>query len=523
MTTQYSLGRDGEPPLDVAIIGAGVAGVYTGWSLRTRASALAGNDGPPHVAIFEQGERVGGRLFTATPPHAPHLKCELGGMRYIDTQDLVVDLIAELGLASKPFMVGDEHNLNYLRGERFTLADLHAGSERIPYALAPDERGKAPPELLAKALEAFLADGAALTEAEKLQREREMTVDGQPVTKVPAIDVIRSALSAGGYDFLIEGMGYTCILDPAISAVNLIHTDLRGGTRRTLIDGMQALPLTLAQRFEGAGGQIALRHSLRTVEATGDAYRLHLDTPDGPIDVTARHVVLALPAQALRDLAPDSLPLTDAGFRRDLDSVVPVPAAKLYFGFESPWWEAAGLKDGRSDTDLPIRQCLYFGVESEQPDGDPTNTSALLVASYSDGDATGYWEQRVCVPPYYATPAGFPEGLAVSAAVVEDVRKQLEQVHGIPVPQPEWAAFQDWTPAPFGGGWHYWRVGHRSVDVVPRMRHPLPDERIYICGEAFSSHQAWILGALSSAEQMLQQQFGAPYPRWLRPDADLGA
>lgn len=527
MTVETLPGSDGGPPLDVAIVGGGVGGAYCGWSLRTRPcqvpDAANASDGRPSVAIFEQSARIGGRLFTAAPPHAPHVKCELGGMRYIDTQDLIVDLIDELELASKPFMVGDEHNLNYLRGERFTLADLHDGDPRIPYALPEDERGRAPPELLAKALKAFLADGAALTEADKLAREAEMTFGARPVTEVPAIDAIRAGLSAPGYDFLIEGMGYTCILDPAISAANLIHTDLRGGTRRTLLDGMQALPLALAERFVAAGGTMMLEHGLRRLERAGDLYRLHLNTPGGTAAISARHVVLALPAQALRGLDPSSLPLVDEQFRHDLDSVVPVPAAKLYFGFASPWWESIGLKDGRSDTDLPIRQCLYFGVEAEQPDGDPHNTSALLVASYSDGDATRYWEQRVGKAPFYATPAGFPEGLALSAAVVEDVRQQLEQLHGIPVPQPEWAAFQDWTLDPYGGGWHYWRVGHRSIDVVPRMRHPLPEERIYVCGEAFSSHQGWILGALSSAERLLQGQLGAPHPAWLRADADLGA
>lgn len=527
MRVDNLLEREGGQPLDVAIVGGGVSGAYCGWALRSRDCQVPDTEGAsaggPSVAIFEQSERIGGRLFTATPPHAPHLKCELGGMRYIDTQDLVVDLINELGLASKPFMVGDDHNLNYLRGERFTLADLHAGDPRIPYALADDERAKAPPDLLAKALMAFLADGAALTEADKLAREAEMTFGGRPVTDVPAIDAIRAGLSAPGYDFLIEGMGYTCILDPEISAANLIHTDLRGGTRRTLLDGMQALPLTLAERFKAAGGDLVFQHRLRRVERDGDVYRLRFDTPNGPTVVRARHVILALPARALQGLDPGSLPLSDGQFQQDLESVVPVPAAKLYFGFAAPWWESIGLLDGRSDTDLPIRQCLYFGVESEQPDGDSHNTSALLVASYSDGEATRYWEQRVGEAPFFRTPAGFPDGLAVSAAVVEEVRQQLEQLHGIPVPQPEWAAFQDWTLDPYGGGWHYWRVGHRSIDVVPRMRRPMPDERIYVCGEAFSSHQAWILGALSSAERLLQEQLGAPYPTWLRADADLGA
>ncbi|CAN0401706.1 unnamed protein product, partial [Discosporangium mesarthrocarpum] len=210
-------------------------------------------------------------------------------------------------------------------------------------------------------------------------------------------------------------------------------------------------------------------------------------------------------------------------YERDLDSVVAVPAAKLYFGFSEPWWEMIGLHEGRSVTDLPIRQCLYFGVEGEQAGADPHNTTSLLVASYSDGNATRYWETRIGEPPYYQTMAGLPPELAVSAAVVEDVRGQLSEVHGTEIPAPKWAAFMDWTLDPYGGGWHYWRTGHRSVDVVPRMRRPFGDARVYVCGESFSSHQGWILGALSSAERVLQDQFGAGHPDWLTPGADLGA
>ena len=72
----------------------------------------------------------------------------------------------------------------------------------------------------------------------------------------------------------------------------------------------------------------------------------------------------------------------------DLDAVVPVPASKLYFTFDRPWWEDIGLSSGRSVTDLPIRQCLYFGVEDEADGGETHNRTALFVASYNDDEAS---------------------------------------------------------------------------------------------------------------------------------------
>ncbi|XWN31161.1 MAG: FAD-dependent oxidoreductase [Devosia sp.] len=513
----------GPRQVDVAIVGGGVAGLYAGWSLRTRSSGLGPSGEAPSVAVFEAGERLGGRLYSRVPPHAPHLMCELGGMRFIDTQDLVVDLIRELGLSSHVFPVGDENNLHLLRGVRFALADLLGGQHAIPYDVAPSEARQTPSQLLAGVLRQFLPDGASLDDEQKVETERSMTFNGKPVTEVSAIEVLRSLLSPAAYEFILEGMGYTCILDEEIGAANLIHTDLRGGTWRTLDKGMQALPLQLGERFEAAGGNIHTQHRLMRVDKDGERYSLILETSEGTQSVQAKRVILALPAAALKALDKGSVMFDMPHFAGDLDSVVPVPASKLYFGFPSPWWEDIGLREGRSVTDLPVRQCLYFGVENERGGTDPQNTSALLVASYSDGNATRYWESLVGEPPFHPTPEGFGDGLAVSSRVVEDVRGQLSKLHGIDVPMPEWAAFIDWTLPPFGGGWHYWRVGHRSFDVVPRLRKPGAGDEIYVCGEAFSSHQAWILGALSSTERVLQDHLGLAAPTWLREGADLGA
>src|SRR3954447_15235334 len=98
--------------LDVAIVGAGVAGVYAAWRLRT--------DTPkgrpqPNVQVFEQSGRVGGRLLSVQPPELPGVFCELGGMRYISSQRLVRSLIENrLSLRTLPFSVGEPENLNYL-------------------------------------------------------------------------------------------------------------------------------------------------------------------------------------------------------------------------------------------------------------------------------------------------------------------------------------------------------------------------------------------------------------------------
>ncbi len=59
---------------DVAIIGAGISGTYAAWRLRN--SGLK-------IGIFEQSDRIGGRIYTHRLPGMPELHAELGAMYFM--------------------------------------------------------------------------------------------------------------------------------------------------------------------------------------------------------------------------------------------------------------------------------------------------------------------------------------------------------------------------------------------------------------------------------------------------------
>lgn len=58
---------------------------------------IARPDGHGHPVLGQCSERVGGRLFPVTPPGMPHLHAELGGMRYLNNQPVIADLVDHLG------------------------------------------------------------------------------------------------------------------------------------------------------------------------------------------------------------------------------------------------------------------------------------------------------------------------------------------------------------------------------------------------------------------------------------------
>ena len=241
----------------------------------------------------------------------------------------------------------------------------------------------------------------------------------------------------------------------------------------------------------------------------------------------AGHVVLALPRRAIELLDPETVLFANPQFVTDLDAVTPEAAAKIFLTYPQPWWEEQlGLQSGRSVSDLPIRQTYYFGSEGQQPGADPENRTSLLMASYNDGPPVDFWRGYVGGAPFTDSPG---DGVARRAC------RLRRDDRGDPAPgrraawsgrdhsaEPELALYTDWGRDPFGAAWHFWRPGTKSWEVMPRMRHPDPAVNVHVCGEAWSTGQGWVQGALATAEQVLQQELGLARPAWLPARADIG-
>jgi monoamine oxidase len=88
--------------------------------------------------------------------------------------------------------------------------------------------------------------------------------------------------------------------------------------------------------------------------------------------------------------------------------------------------------------------------------------------------------------------------------------------------EPSAAIYIDWSQDPYGGGWHVWNPHLQSWQVIPRVRQPVPDLNIFLCGDTYSAQQGWVEGALNTAEMVLETHFGLPRPNWVLPEYDFG-
>jgi protoporphyrinogen oxidase len=77
---------------DVAIVGAGIAGLYAAFRL--------GSDPKfknKSICLFEASDRLGGRMFSLDIPHVA-FPIELGAMRFKPTHRILQDLVKEFGV-----------------------------------------------------------------------------------------------------------------------------------------------------------------------------------------------------------------------------------------------------------------------------------------------------------------------------------------------------------------------------------------------------------------------------------------
>lgn len=518
------------PPLDTAIVGAGIGGCLLASRLvhlRKRAGAFR----PEQVALFERTHRVGGRLWSV--PMAEGLTADLGAMRLHRGLHQVLDVVREAGLAGDlvPFDFGRPENLVHVRGRTLRQSQL-ADPQALPYDLADGERGLSPGDLVLRAVNTLVPGFTELRRRHHEAREQgdarraarlsaafrtrcdQAALAGRPLRQTTYADALRAVLGTeaiallhdtGGYDIgaggenAAEQLGIQFRTPPHAEYVTLRH-------------GMQRLPLALCDRFTAAGGSLRLGHRLLRVDrATPDdadavpdgpapphpaRYRLTfaLEDPDGRptgthAHVLARTVVLALPQGPLLRLDQDGLPFTPR-LRADLATVRAVPAHKLFLLYRTAWWQRLGMTRGRGTTDLPLRQ-LWYGGTCPPPGPARTGGPALLLAAYPSGPATRTWD-----------------ALPDPGARAEHAHRLLARMHGLPgLEAPLSALAQDWNSAPHDGAWHVWRPGHDPRGVAPRVRTPLPGEAVHIVSDCWTPDPGSVEGTVAAAEAVLTEHF----------------
>ncbi|MFI4955728.1 MAG: flavin monoamine oxidase family protein [Gammaproteobacteria bacterium] len=501
--------------IDIAIIGGGISGLYTAYRL---------SDEHQNVAIFEASDRLGGRILTVDVPHTEGLEAEMGAMRFLASQKNVLGLLTkEFDFKIKEADLMSTQLYHYLRGQKILYTDYHEHPEKIPYQLAANERGKTPTELFFQTIETIVP-GASSKDSLKalaalLQAREIVDASGKPIPlyQWDLNVLLHQHLSGDGYQFLVDAYGFRGVFQPE-NAYDIILPTFQDYAPHAMfrpVEGMTSLVTRLEDELREHNVMIHTQHALTGIyvvdpKAQAPIFVLAIDGQK----YYARHVILTISPKAIGALDKSSILFSDPEIDNILRSAKSsIPAQKLFFVYDHPWWEEMGLSQGRVQTDLTAQQVYYWGSTPE---------AAMLLASYKDTPAT--WQEHCDDPKaMFHNRDEVPVEVQAPQCVVDMIEAELKQIHSDPhLPMPHTVLYRDWTPLPIGGAFHRWNVGFKSWELIPKIRKPYEHLNLYITGDNYARGTGWIEVALNSSEKLVTTHFGLERARWIPADYDLG-
>lgn len=322
---------------EVVIVGAGIAGLTCAYRLQARGI---------RARVVEASTRVGGRMFSLRNTFPDGQLTELGGELIDSDHTSLLGLARELGLEVVDLAYVDTNQGNSFHfGGKLYAHDNHLLDVFRPLAakiladvgeegenLAVDHRGG--PEA-----------GVAL---DRLSLEEWLT--SREIDRLGA-DIIRVAYR-GEYGLEPEDQSSLNLLSLVGTEAPPVEIYGSSDERFHLRDGNDLLPQALARRLERP---IELGTQLEALRSRADGgYLLTLRCGEAVHEVSADHVVLALPFSVLRhlDLRVD-LPAVK---RRVIDELGYGTNAKLICGFSARPWTHAGAS-GAVFSDLGFQMC----------------------------------------------------------------------------------------------------------------------------------------------------------------------
>ncbi|XP_045199223.2 aplysianin-A-like [Mercenaria mercenaria] len=486
---------------DIAIIGAGVTGSYAAWRLRQ--SGLK-------ISMYEYSNRIGGRCFTVQLPGISDVNVEMGAMRFLPDDHLLVNkTVSDLGLNIVDFELGvgpSEDSLYYLRGRHMKYNELPT---HAPYNLPLENRV----DLKTLNWNVFKNFTVSSQNRDVLQSLDgvDLYMQSRDMYMAKYLD-IETAHYIRDSDSFIQGHG------PDVAAANSLPTSDPSVPSpsprvvKTVQEGFQAIPMGLVGQFLQASDKHSLyynrhlkclkRHAngnyLLTFQPTTTVAGITTDIKGRrAVTACAKKVILAIPRLALEHLDWE-------GLRQETvqdylkHSLKEINAGKIFFGYDQPWWRQLPKATKYAVSMTPLSQTYDFGVSK-------TTSKGVLNTAYTDGD-NRIWREALRFGDL--VPGVGDNSIAMTNLSVYLARKFYAEVFNIQltdVPQPKSAVMIVWDQYPIGAAWYAWAPGYKWDEVESRMIKPSASDDVYIASNVFSSNgrTGWIQGGMEIVEKVL--------------------
>lgn len=432
---------------NIAIIGGGIAGVYTAWR-------LAGQNEDKekesfNVHIYEKESSSGGRIRSQRIEPLT-FGAELGAMRFRRSHLLLNALIAKLKIATCDFKFPPP--VFYVRGRRLNSAEITQGhcwtcNSGGPFHLRACEQGKSAVELVKYAINELLnaINFPKLHQSKARQLKRKIknqdydqetwyyikaegTYQGLHLYQIGFWNLLQHFLSNEAYVMVHEVLSLQSILGNwnAAEAIPWFLDDFATDEYQMVPGGLSRVGDKLEEEIrllkttsgpEGCGIEFRTNVEVSKLVHTKEGWKVHSylcshnkennykakasrERPQKEYPETYDDVILALPAGALNGLIIESAKDEVKWPPKWLKWVEGHRMIKIFLLYAEPWWMGdafPGSDSGKICTDLPLRQIYHFSPtwmdkHGLRRDGKIEEEGlALVMASYSDEHYVSFW------------------------------------------------------------------------------------------------------------------------------------
>ena len=461
-------------PLDVVILGAGIAGLCAAYELERRGHRI--------VILEAETRHLGGRVRTLR--FEDGLYGEAGAMRIPERHELTRHYVKEMKLALRPFVQSNPRAYVHLRGRRERIENVRALGSL--YDLQPGEKDAVPDDLWARSVGRRVK---ALDDAAR----GDLSADTPRTAAVRALDQMSlqqlleaEGLSPEAIDFVASASGLGPELPTA--ATETLREEVKDVWSQRfdeIVGGSDRLPFALASALSfkprmGCEVVAIEQDPLRRRAAAIYRERGKLGRVEGDA------VLCTLPFPVLTRLQIDrtfSGPKQRAIRELSYDSSTKVLALTA-----RRFWEVDdGIFGGGTYTDLPTGITYYPADNAEARDPAVSARPAVMLASYTWGQPA----RRLALLPHH-------ERAALALGHLTRVHAQLADPQTV-----RRTASWSWDNHPWSGGAFAWFMpGQHSA----LYRHAVaPEGRVFFAGEHASLTHTWIQGALESALRAVRE------------------
>lgn len=432
---------------DYLIAGAGIAGLYTAYHLNKHFPSV-------RICILESSAYIGGRLHTIA---YDGIKVDGGGARFNTEQSRILALIKELGLDNKKITIPSS-DAKYM--------PIHTQNSLANAKYDPSL------EQIFPTIDDFIAD-------------MQKYIHRENITKQQLIDTSILEFATKYYskshptitEYLVARYPYYSELSTlnALEGINLFTNEFSSNMKYFILDGgLEQLASTIYNQLKLKSNiTIHKETPLESIVKTDNIYTITGNRNKTKNIFTAKHIILALPKPALSKINY----LThnkNKDVSRMINSIQNEPLYRIYARYPIDKKTGKVWFDGlpKIVTNLPIKYII------------PNNyKKGVIMITYTDSKFAKYWFKQVANGTFETT-----------------LTKQLKMLFPDKnIPKAKWYKHCPWI---MGAG--YWKKGSKREEIMPKMIQPLGDEEeIYVCGENYSSHQAWVEGSLETADMVL--------------------